>query len=476
MLRQRVHVGGFLLGEILSDCCCYRHTISLAIHLNSRQCFILCGGMRKLRSSCLKSFQCHFPRDFVSLKMSFYSFLEFSSTTLPLRRQSPEIRRLTIISTSIRKRGICLHSITTLFFRFLLRPPGGTYSIIHFHVHYELLFLLAQKWPFIASTLYCSKPFNKLFICAGVSYFGLFQPFETLSICLSRYDGILLGNWILGVTFLCVHIAFVLAPETVLFFPRERGNRCLGLWWLFTSLLHFDVMATTRDDKIYQFLMKLNNTKRMCYHEDSSFMFAGSLTTLLSLENMAAWMEWKVNGVLYSESACFVWKARRNLEQKGTNQFLDSKKFWFLLVSAFGSWQKWRAGGWFENDVSSFKCLKVQPLVQSPDTTSKHSPFESRQPFFLIPVSESSNQNAVAERIVLKPEIYLVCFLFLFPKQKERNIKNVIILDRSKPSIESAAHKKKRLNPFLSWSNPKCGQKPCRTQKERKTQKIWIKN
>lgn len=71
---------------------------------------------------------CHFPRDFVSLKMPFYFYSEFPSKTLPLRRQSPEIK-IVVILRHQEKRDLFT------FILLLLRPPVGTYSIIHFHVH-----------------------------------------------------------------------------------------------------------------------------------------------------------------------------------------------------------------------------------------------------------------------------------------------------------------------------------------------------
>lgn len=55
--------------------------------------------------------------------------------------------------------------------------PVGTRSIINFHVHYKLLFFhlfREEKLPFSAQ-FYCSKPFNKLFICLRrVSFWSFF--------------------------------------------------------------------------------------------------------------------------------------------------------------------------------------------------------------------------------------------------------------------------------------------------------------
>lgn len=102
-----------------------------------------------------------------------------------------------------RKRGICLHSIMILLLLVLYSPMRLTRSSTSTFIT-GFFFSRAQKWPFILPrSLHCSKPFNKLFICAGVSHFGrcFFPTTETFSICLSCYDGILLGNWILGVTF-----------------------------------------------------------------------------------------------------------------------------------------------------------------------------------------------------------------------------------------------------------------------------------
>jgi hypothetical protein len=90
----------------------------------------------------------------------------------------------------------------------------------------SFFFSLVQKWPFILASLslHCSKPFNKLFICAGVSHFGLFTNHPRLLVfaflvMMEFFSEIGYS----GVT-LCAQIACFVRPRRLFF---RLAHQCL---------------------------------------------------------------------------------------------------------------------------------------------------------------------------------------------------------------------------------------------------------
>lgn len=308
-------------------------------------------------------------------------------------------------------------------------------------------------------SLHCSKPFNKLFICAGVSHFGDFTIHSRLLVfaflvMMEFFSEI--GYF--GVTHFVCTDCLILAPGGLFPFGTSMFGLILILWV-------FPFAATPvwqRDgEKREKYVRKIGIVS--CHVLPwklwkCTIELSINLTTLPGEHfEGKTWQtrgrEWKVNGAAEQIMLTkFHEKGeRRNLEQKGTNQFRFEKQFWFRWLSVFYFYffvmevkGDGKVCGWRQGYLSHIPWLKVI------DKSEKKFPFSLHeyqfthstvdlalrlrtefwhnlithpwsQPFFRsLKKKFKQNLNAVAiERIFLKPEIYLVCSLFLFlPKTK----------------------------------------------------------